>query len=144
MTDGPVLRAVFRAHLWLSARLLPVLVGRRDFESVLKLAPLRSPAPYRELCLDLHRPARQPNGAAALVHARPQVSSRGSARLPFSCAWPVSTRSCVSASTSNRCTKPRLSAHCRVCLDGKPVVSDSQPGMVEIYRHPPSVKASAA
>ncbi|TIV23477.1 MAG: hypothetical protein E5W02_05745, partial [Mesorhizobium sp.] len=49
MTDGPVLRAVFRAHLWLSARLLPVLVGRRDFESVLKLAPLRTAAPYRDL-----------------------------------------------------------------------------------------------
>jgi hypothetical protein len=30
---------------------------------------------------------------------------------------------------------PRVSAHCWVCLDGRPVVSDSLPGMVEIYRH---------
>src|ERR1051325_2355012 len=49
MADGPVLRLLFRVHLWLSARLMPVLVGRRDFESVLKLAPLQSPAPYRDL-----------------------------------------------------------------------------------------------
>ncbi|TGQ26494.1 hypothetical protein EN859_035505, partial [Mesorhizobium sp. M00.F.Ca.ET.216.01.1.1] len=49
MADGPLLRVLFCAHLWLSARLLPVLVGRRDFESVLKLAPLQSPALYRDL-----------------------------------------------------------------------------------------------
>ncbi|TIX47863.1 MAG: lasso peptide biosynthesis B2 protein, partial [Mesorhizobium sp.] len=40
---------------------------------------------------------------------------------------------------------PRLSAHCWVCLDGRPVVSDSLPGMVEIYRHhAESGKARAA
>ena len=49
MADGPVLRALFRVHLWLSARLMPVLVGRRDFERVLKLAPLQLSAPYRDL-----------------------------------------------------------------------------------------------
>lgn len=49
MTDGPLLRALFRAHLWLSARLLPLRVGRRSFEAVLKRAPLQSSAPYRGL-----------------------------------------------------------------------------------------------
>ncbi|MBW8909715.1 MAG: hypothetical protein JF620_11975, partial [Mesorhizobium sp.] len=49
MADGPFLRALFRAHLWLSARLMPAFVGRRDFEGVLKLAPLQLPTPYRDL-----------------------------------------------------------------------------------------------
>ena len=29
----------------------------------------------------------------------------------------------------------RLMAHCWVCLDGKPVLSDRQPGMATIYVH---------
>ena len=49
MADGPILRALFRVHLWLSARLMPALIGRRDFETVLKWAPLDAPTPYRGL-----------------------------------------------------------------------------------------------
>ena len=49
MADGPVLRALFRGHLWATARLMPLLVGRRSFEAVLKWAPLSSSTPYRGL-----------------------------------------------------------------------------------------------
>ncbi|RUY95702.1 lasso peptide biosynthesis B2 protein, partial [Mesorhizobium sp. M7A.F.Ca.CA.003.01.2.1] len=49
MADGPLLRALFRCHLWASARLMPVLVTNRSFEEVLRWAPLASSTPYRGL-----------------------------------------------------------------------------------------------
>ncbi|RWL45920.1 MAG: lasso peptide biosynthesis B2 protein [Mesorhizobium sp.] len=143
MADGPLLRVVFRAHLWLSARLLPVLVGRRDFESVLKLAPLQSPALYRDLpwayiVQRVNRTVRHPWFMRDRRCLREGLLGFRFLRMA---GLDPELRFGVDAKSMH---EPRLSAHCWVCLDGKPVVSDSQPGMVEIYRHPPSVKASAA
>jgi hypothetical protein len=134
MADGPLLRALFRAHLWISARLMPVLIGQRDFERVLKWAPLSASTPYRGLT------------SAYIVTRVNRV-----VRHP----WMMRDRRCLREGLlgfrflrmagfdpelrfgvdSQSMQAPRLSAHCWVCLDGRPVVSDSLPGMVEIYRH---------
>ena len=143
MADGPFLRALFRTHLWLSARLMPALVGRRDFEGVLKLAPLRSPTPYRDLpsayiVQRVNRTVRRPwfmRDRRCLREGLLGFRFLRMAGLDPDLRFGVDAKSMQ---------EPRLSAHCWVCLDGKPVVSDSLPGMVEIYRHPSSAKAPAA
>ncbi|UCI07705.1 lasso peptide biosynthesis B2 protein [Mesorhizobium sp. B1-1-8] len=134
MADGAFLRALFRAHLWFSARLMPVLIGRRDFESVLKWAPLSSPTPYRGLpatyvVTRVHRTVRHP----WLMRDR-RCLREGLLGFRFLglAGFDPELRFGVDAKSMH---EPRLSAHCWVCLDGKPVVSDSLPGMVEIYRH---------
>jgi hypothetical protein len=143
MADGPFLRALFRAHLWLSARLMPAFVGRRDFEGVLKLAPLQLPTPYRDLpwtyiVQRVNRTVRRP---WFMRHRRCLREGLLGFRFLRMAGLDPDLHFGVDAKSMH---EPRLSAHCWVCLDGKPVVSDSQPGMVEIYRHPSSAKASAA
>ncbi|PBB92004.1 hypothetical protein CK215_13775 [Mesorhizobium sp. WSM3864] len=144
MAGGPFLRALFRTHLWLSARLIPVLVARRDFESVLKLAPLQLPTPYRGLPWSyvvsrVNRTVRHP-----WVMRDRRCLREGLLGFRFlrMAGFDPDLHFGVDAKSMH---EPRLSAHCWVCLDGKPVVSDSLPDMVEIYRHPGgSVKARAA
>ncbi|TPI20587.1 lasso peptide biosynthesis B2 protein [Mesorhizobium sp. B4-1-1] len=143
MADGPALRVLFRVHLWLSARLMPVLVGQRDFEGVLRLAPLQSPAPYRDLpwTYIVHRVKRTVRRPWLMRDRRCLREGLLGFRFLRMAGLDPELRFGVDASSMR---EPRLSAHCWVCLDGKPVVSDSQPGMVEIYRHPARMKAPVA
>jgi hypothetical protein len=143
MTDGPLLRALFRAHLWLSARLMPAFVGRRDFAGVLKLAPLQSSTPYRDLpwTYIVHRVNRTVRRPWFMRDRRCLREGLLGFRFLRMAGLDPDLHFGVDAKSMH---EPRLSAHCWVCLDGKPVVSDSQPGMVEIYRHPSSAKAPAA
>jgi len=143
MADGPFLRALFRSHLWLSARLMPVLIGQRDFETTLKWAPLNSPTPYRGLSsayivARVNRTVRHP----WLMRDR-RCLREGLLGFRFlrMAGFDPELRFGVDAKSMHA---PRLSAHCWVCLDGRPVVSDSQPGMVEIYRHHADTGAHAA
>ena len=134
MADGPLLRALFRCHLWASARLLPVLIGNRSFEDVLKWAPLASSTPYRGLpsayiVASVNRTVRHP----WLMRDRRCLREGllGHRFLRFA-GFDPELRFGVDPQSMQA---PRMSAHCWVCLDGRPVVSDSLPGMVEIYRH---------
>jgi len=142
MTDGPLLRALFRAHLWLSARLLPFSVGRRSFEAVLKHAPLQSATPYRGLpasyiVAKVNRAVRHPWLMRDRRCLREGLLGHRFLRLA---GFDPELRFGVDPKSMQA---PSLAAHCWVCLDGKPVVSDSLPGMVEIYRHGPAAKAGA-
>jgi len=144
MADGPFLRGLFRVHLWFIARVMPMLIGRRDFETVLKWAPAESPAPYRGLPSSyivgrVNRTVRHP----WLMRDR-RCLREGLLGFRFlrMAGFDPDLRFGVDSKSMH---EPRLSAHCWVCLDGKPVVSDSMPGMVEIYRHPAGIaKARAA
>lgn len=142
MVDGLFLRAMFRAHLWLSARLMPILVGRRDFESVLKWAPLEPPMPYRGLpwTYVVDRVNRTVGHPWLMRDRRCLREGLLGFRFLRMAGFDPDLRFGVDSKSMQ---EPRLSAHCWVCLDDKPVVSDSLPGMVEIYRHP-AAKARAA
>lgn len=134
MADGPLLRALFRAHLWASARLMPALVGKRDFEAVLKWAPLTSSTPYRGLpsayiVASVNRAVRHPWLMRDRRCLREGLLAHRFLRLA---GFDPDLRFGVDPQSLHA---PRLSAHCWVCLEGRPVVSDSLPGMVEIYRH---------
>lgn len=134
MADGPFLRALFRAHLWASARLMPVLIGRHDFETVLKWAPLSAPTPYLGLpsayiVASVNRTVRHPWLMRDRRCLREGLLAHRFLRLA---GFDPDLRFGVDPKSMHA---PRMSAHCWVCLDGRPVVSDSLPGMVEIYRH---------
>ena len=128
-------RAVFNCHLWASARLLPLVVGRRDMAAVRRYTDAPDRTPYAGLSADyiagqVRRAARRPwlmrdrrclrEGLLAfrflsLAGYRPE--------LRFGIE-PGSVR------------EPLLKAHCWVCLGDRPIVSDSLPGMIEILRLP--------
>lgn len=134
MADGVFLRALFRAHLWASARLMPVLIGQRSFESVLKWAPLSASTPYRGLSsayiiASVNRTVRHPWLMRDRRCLREGLLAHRFLRFA---GFDPELRFGVDPKSMQA---HRLSAHCWVCLDGRPVVSDSLPGMVEIYRH---------
>lgn len=134
MADSALLRALFRCHLWASARLMPVLVRNRSFEEVLKWAPLDSSTPYRGLpsayiVARVNRTVRHPWLMRDRRCLREGLLGHRFLRLA---GFDPDLRFGVDAKSMQA---QHLSAHCWVCLDGRPVVSDSLPGMVEIYRH---------
>lgn len=128
-------RALFNCHLWASARLLPFVVGRRDMAGVRRYtgAPARTlyaglPASY--VADRVKRAARRPwlmrdrrclrEGLLAfrflsLAGYRPELR------------FGIERQSVAD---------PLLKAHCWVCLDDRPVVSDRLPDMIEILRLP--------
>ncbi|WP_421914785.1 lasso peptide biosynthesis B2 protein [Mesorhizobium sp.] len=134
MADGPLMRALFRCHVWASARLMPLLVANRSFEAVLKWAPLSSPTPYRGLPSSyiisaVNRAVRHPWLMRDRRCLREGLLAHRFLRFA---GFDPELRFGVDPKSMQA---PRMSAHCWVCLDGRPVVSDSLPGMVEIYRH---------
>ena len=134
MADGVLLRTLFRVHLWTSARLMPVLICRRRFESVLKWAPLSAPTPYRGLSsayivAAVNRTVRHPWLMRDRRCLREGLLAHRFLRFA---GFDPDLRFGVDPKSMQ---EPRMSAHCWVCLDGQPVVSDSLPGMVQIYRH---------
>lgn len=134
MKDGPLLRTVFRLHLWASARLMPLRVRGRGFEAVLRRAPLDSPKPYEGLSASyvtarVHRAVRRPWLMRDRRCLREGLLGH---RFLTLAGFEPDLRFGVDPASMEA---PRLSAHCWVCLDGKPVISDRMPGMVEIYRH---------
>ena len=134
MADGPLLRALFRGHLWASARLMPVLIGHRNFEAVLKWAPLSSSTPYRGLpsayiVASVNRTVQHPWLMRDRRCLREGLLAHRFLRFA---GFDPDLRFGVDPKSMHA---PRIAAHCWVCLDGRPVVSDSLPGMVEIYRH---------
>ncbi|WP_040591886.1 lasso peptide biosynthesis B2 protein [Mesorhizobium metallidurans] len=134
MADGPLLRALFRAHLWTSARLMPVLIGQRDFEAVLKWAPLHSSTPYHGLSSSyivaaVNRTVRHPWLMRDRRCLREGLLAHRFLRFA---GFDPDLRFGVDPKSMQA---PSLAAHCWLCLDGRAVVSDCLPGMVEIYRH---------
>ena len=134
---GPLKRAMFRLHLWVAARVLPLRVRHRSFDAVLGLAPLRTPTPYFGMPADyvarsVKRAARRP----WLMRDRRCLREGllGMRFLRYAGYQPELRFGLDPASVKT----DRLAAHCWVLLDGKPVISDSQPGMIVIYRHGPT------
>ena len=127
-------RTLFRCHLWASKLALPVRIYGRDFQSVLRLAPLQSSTPYRGLdatyiVSTIGRAVRHP----WLMRDRRCLREGllGHRFLQLAGFDPELRFGIDPASTKAE----KLSAHCWVCLNGTPVVSESLPGMVEIYCH---------
>jgi len=131
----------FRVELWLAARLLPWRVTGKSFEQMLAMA--------------------SPDGSVDLAGLPAEYVSRRvrSVRRP----WLMRDRRCLRegllgfeflrrsgyspelhfAVDPASVSSDRISAHCWVCLDGKPIVGDRQGDQVTIFVHrsQPSVPA---
>lgn len=127
-------RLRFWATLWLRARLMPLQVRGQRFETVLRLARPDRPPNYAGLSpryvVDcIQRVTRHPwfmRKNRCLRQGLLGFRFLGEAGLRPELHFGVDPASMNS---------DRLSAHCWVCLDGKPVVSDRLPGMATIYVH---------
>jgi hypothetical protein len=131
----------FRIDLWLAARSLPWRVAGKSFERILGMA--------------------SPEGQIDFAGLAPEYVSRRvrkSVRRP----WLMRDRRCLRegllgfeflrragyapelhfAVDPASVAKDRISAHCWVCLDGKPVVGDRQGDQVTIFIHRSDVPAA--
>ena len=125
---------IFRAELWLTARLLPLVVAGRDLEGALRLADGGGAARYEGLSAELI------SGAVIKVTRRP---------------WLMRSRRCFRqgllgyrflrmagyspelhfAIDRRSLDAPTIDAHCWVVLDGEPVINDIMDGMFPIHVH---------
>ena len=129
-----VQRLRFWASLWLRARLMPLQVKGRRFDTVLRLAHPKGSEDYAGL------PASYVSASIQRVTRHPWFMRRNRClrqgllgfRFLGEAGFRPELHFGVDPSSMNA---DRLSAHCWVCLDGKPVLSDRLPGMATIYVH---------
>ena len=133
---GLAIRLRFRVSLWIRARLLPLLVGRRPFQHVLGLAVYRGPPIFRGLnaayiCQRVQGTAKLP----VLMRRRRCLREGllGHYFLQAAGFQPQLRFGVDRASLSRR----KVKAHCWVCLDARPVLNDRTEGLVEVFAFPP-------
>ncbi|MEO8668068.1 MAG: lasso peptide biosynthesis B2 protein [Bauldia sp.] len=134
-SSAALLRRVrFRTELWLRARLVPLQARGRRFDSVLKLAGPTRRDNYTGLAVayvaeSIQRVTRHPwtmRNNRCLRQGLLGFRFLGEAGFRPELHFGVDPASM---------TADRLSAHCWVCIDGKPVLGDRLPGMATIYVH---------
>lgn len=127
-------RMKFRAELWLAARILPFQIAGKSFQDVLKVVPSRPNAAYGDLPADyICRAVRKATRNPILMRDR-KCLRQGLLAFGFMAQAghkPELRFGINPASTS----APALAAHCWVCLDDIPVLSDKDPDMVTIHVH---------
>lgn len=136
MSASILKRLRFQVDLWCSARITPLRVYRRSFEEILSLAPLSGPQPYRGMdaayiCRRVRRTTRRP-----LFMRDRRCLRQGLLGFRFlrEAGFLPELRFGIDGASVGA---NRIKAHCWVCLDGKPVISDREENMVEIHVHGP-------
>lgn len=126
---------LFRVELWLTARLLPLLVAGRDLEGALRLADGGGPPRYAGL------PAEAISDAVLKVTRRPWLMRdrrcfrQGILGYRFlkMAGYSPQLHFGIDEKSLN---ETAIDAHCWVVLDGKPVINDIMDGMFPIHVHP--------
>lgn len=127
-------RLRFRADVWLAARLLPLRLRGRRFEEVLKAVPVAPRRRYAGLSAEyisrtVFRVTRRPllmRDRRCLRQGLLGFGYMAQAGLKPELHFAVERDSVPTG---------QLAAHCWVCVDGQPVLSDRTPDMVTIYVH---------
>jgi hypothetical protein len=129
-------RMRFRVALWTQARLMPVLIRHRDLNAVLVLAQARghSRAPMDAAYIIKHvrRTTRRPwlmRGNRCLRQGLLGFRFLSEAGFNPELHFGIDPNSMRAAD---------LAAHCWIMVDGKPALSEPQPGMVTVLVHPQS------
>ncbi|WP_419909225.1 lasso peptide biosynthesis B2 protein [Hoeflea sp.] len=125
---------LFRAELWLTARLLPMLVARRNLESAMRLADGGGAPRYKGLSVE------QISAAVLQVTRRPWLMRNRRCfrqgilgyRFLKMAGYRPELHFAIDARSLNA---PTIDAHCWVVLDDKPVLNDIMDGMVPIHVH---------
>ena len=124
----------FRVDLWLSARSLPWRVAGKSFEQILAMASSNGRIDYAGLPVDyVARRVRKSVRRPWLMRDRRCLREGllGFNFLSRSGHLPELHFAVEPASVSAE----RISAHCWVCIDGKPVVGNRQGDQVTIFIH---------
>ena len=133
-TDSVLARGLFRARLWLSARMLPIRIAGKDFAAILEMFEPKGPqrTPHWPLAY-LERSVRWAVRGPILMRDRRCLRSGllGYAALKSAGYAPELRFSVDRKSVAT----DRLAAHCWVCVDGVPVINQPLPDQVVVYRH---------
>ena len=146
MRGETLMRAAFNLHLWTSARLLPLRMSRKTMSAIRRYAADPSRTPYAGLPADwvVARVKRMSRRPWFMRDRRCLREGLLGYRFLSLAGYRPELRFGIDPASLER---PRLGAHCWVCLDGTPVISDPFPGMVEIMRIPeeegPPVRVAA-
>lgn len=135
-TGAPALmrRLRFRADVWLAARLLPFRLAGRSFEEVLKVVPAAPQPRYAGLPPDyISRTVQRVTRRPLLMRDR-RCLRQGLLGFGYMAQAGLSPELHFAVERGSVPTG-QLAAHCWVCLDGRPVLSDRTPDMVTIYVH---------
>ncbi|MDF2995770.1 MAG: lasso peptide biosynthesis protein [Xanthobacteraceae bacterium] len=127
-------RVRFRAELWLAARLLPFQIAGKSFEDVLAVVPSQPNRIYLGL------PADYISGAVRKATRNPiLMRDRKCLRqglLAFGYMAQAGLRPELRFGIKpDSMNAAALAAHCWVCIDNVPVLSDKDPDMVTIHVH---------
>lgn len=124
----------FRIDLWLAARSLPWRVSGKSFEQILALASTDGSANYSGLPAEyISRRVRKSVRHPWLMRDR-RCLREGLLGFEFLRRSGYSPELHFAVDPASVSTE-RISAHCWVCLDGKPVVGDRQGEQVTIFVH---------
>lgn len=131
---GLLRRLRFRADVWLAARLLPLRLVGRSFEQVLRAVPATSQPRYAGLTADyISRTVRRVTRRPLLMRDR-RCLRQGLLGFGYMARAGLSPELHFGVERGSVATG-KLAAHCWVCIDGQPVLSDRMPDMVTIYVH---------
>ncbi len=133
---------LFYVELWLTARLLPLLIAGRDLASILRLAEGNGRTPYRGLDPKLISAAVMRTTRKPWLMRKRRCFRQGLLGLRFlkKAGYDPALHFGIDA---NSLETPIVSAHCWVVLDGQPIISDILEDMVEVHIHTsPDTKTS--
>jgi hypothetical protein len=126
----------FRLNLWLSARSLPWRLAGKSFEQILAMVPPNGRVDYAGLPIDyVSRRVRKTVRRPLLMRDR-RCLREGLLGYEFLRRSGYTPELHFAVDPASVATD-RISAHCWVCVDGKPVVGDRQGDQVTIFVHGP-------
>lgn len=124
----------FRVDLWLAARSLPWRVAGKSFEDILAMASPEGGARYAGLPAEyISRRVRRSVRRPWLMRDR-RCLREGLLGFEFLCRSGYSPELHFAVDPGSLSTE-RISAHCWVCLDGKPIVGDRQGDQLTVFVH---------
>lgn len=124
----------FRVDLWLAARSLPWRVAGKSFEEILAMASPEGRVDYAGLPIEyISRRVRKSVRHPWLMRDR-RCLREGLLGFEFLRRSGYSPELHFAVDPGS-VSSERISAHCWVCLDGKPVVGDRQGDQVTIFVH---------
>jgi hypothetical protein len=133
-TDSVLARGLFRARLWLGARMLPMRIAGKDFAAMLQMFEPKGMQRTPQWSLDyLERSVRWAVRGPILMRDRRCLRSGllGYAALKAAGYAPELRFSIDRKSVATN----RLAAHCWVCVDGVPIINQPLPDHVVVFTH---------
>jgi hypothetical protein len=127
-------RVRFRAELWLAARLLPFQIAGKSFEDVLAVVPSQPNRIYLGLPADYIRGAVRKATRNPILMRDRKCLRQGLLAFGYMAQAGLrpELRFGIKPDSMNAAA---LAAHCWVCIDNVPVLSDKDPDMVTIHVH---------